>query len=263
MADRYSADEARRIFARAARRQHVAPAEDGLTLDELAEIGRSAGLDPALIRAEATSERVDDDPTTTWHGVPVGVRRSRLLPARLSDAEWERAVDLLRAEFKVSGTAEQIGRRREWATARSSATMSAAYRVRVEERPDGDLVTLEAPDTHRLMGMLMAGIFGGIGVFAGTLTLFLETANQSEGWTMASVFIGIGLVLYLGALLVAKGSAARTPDRFEALLDRIDLVSRLDEAPAAVGAAGRIDPSLLDPPDASESVASPSPRIRT
>ena len=264
MADRYSADEARRIFARAARRQHVAPAEDGLTLDELAEIGRSAGLDPALVRAEAASERVGDEPRSTWHGVPVGVRRARLLPARLSDAEWERVVDLLRTEFKMSGVTEQIGRRREWATGRSTSSASAAYRVRVEERSDGDLVTIEAPDVERLLGALLGGIFGGIGALAGGFTFLMGAENVAEGVAVTTVFLAIGLVCYLLALLSAKWSAARTPGRFEALLDRIDLVSRLDAAPTGPEASGRIDASLLDLPDVdAERAASPSSRVRS
>ena len=79
MSDSFSADEARRIFARAARRQHAAPSADGLTMAELQAIGQEAGLDADLVAAEAMAERGGQATQATWHGVPVGFERSRLL----------------------------------------------------------------------------------------------------------------------------------------------------------------------------------------
>ncbi len=259
MPDRFSADEAHRIFARAARRQHATPAADGLTAEELAAIGREAGLDPALVAAEAAAERIAAEPAKTWHGVPVAIRRSRLLPARLSDPEWERVVDVLRAEFKLEGTAQQIGRRREWVTAtNSSSSMSSAYRVRVEERPDGDLVTVEAPDTYRMTGYALGGIFAGMGLTMGMMIAVLQPEKMGDGFVFAALFLVLGVALYAALLLSAKVSATRAPSRFEALLDRVDLISRLD-APTSTPEAttDRIDPALLDgglAPDAASPV---------
>ena len=256
MPDRFSADEARRIFARAARRQHAAPTPDGLTVEDLEAIGREAGLDPALIAAEAAAERLGDGHEKTWHGVPVGIRRARLMPARISDREWERIVDLLRAEFKMEGTAQQIGTRREWATGTSAtgvSSMSSAYKVRVEERSDGDLVTIEAPNTNQLLGYVLGGTFGGMAAFVGILIATLQPEKVTEALAMLAVMLTIAAVSYGSAWLGAKVSAARTPDRFEALLDRIDLASRAERPPSAplaapepAAPAGRIDPGHLD-----------------
>lgn len=265
MADRFSSDEARRIFARAARRQHAAPAEDGLTVDELAEIGRSAGLDPALIRAEATSERVGDGQQGTWHGVPVGVRRARLLPDRISDREWEQIVDLLRAEFKLGGTVQQIGTRREWSTGTAAATssMSSAYTVTVEQRPDGDLVTIEAPTTHRLMGYVLGGTIGFVALMLGTMGLLLGPPEKTGSVLVAASWISVAaLALYAVMWMAARVSARRTPDRFEALLDRIDLASRAEPA-SPTPTSRRIDPSHLDADPASSGSTSTSLRART
>ncbi|PAP78342.1 hypothetical protein [Rubrivirga marina] len=251
MPDRYSADEARRIFARAARRQHAAPAEDGLTLDELAEIARSAGLDPSLVRAEATSERVCDGHRATWHGVPVGVRRARLLPDRVSDREWERIVDLVRAEFKLGGTAQQIGTRREWSTGTSSSStssMSTAYTVTVEQRPDGDLVTVEAPNTYQMMGYIFGGTIGFVGLMLGAMGALLGPPGEMGNVVLAVSWIAAAaLALYAVMWMSARVSARRTPDRFESLLDRIDLASRTEPASAPPATTtGRIDPVHLD-----------------
>ncbi len=273
MADRYSADEARRIFARAARRQHAAPAEDGLTLDELAEIARSAGLNPALVRAEAVSERVGDGHRATWHGVPVGIRRARLLPDRLSDREWERVVDLVRAEFKLGGTAQQIGTRREWSTgstASSPSSMSSAYTVTVEQRPDGDLVTVEAPNTHQLMGYVFGGTVGSVALLLGGLGLLLGPPEKVAGALLATSWLAAAaLALYAVMWVSARVAARRTPDRFEALLDRIDLASRTEPAPASPEAAppagapaGRLDSALFGAEAAAAGAAPSSRRVR-
>ena len=247
MSDRFSADEARRIFARAARRQHAASATDGLTVAELTAIGKEAGLDPALVAAEAASERAAQQAQATWHGVPVGIRRSRLLPARLSDAEWERVVDLLRAECKTPGTAEQIGRRREWTGhSGSSSSSSSSLRVRVEDRPEGDLVTIEAPDVNRLLGLALGGTFAGMGVMLGGIVGVVQPAKLGAALIMAVCLVLVGAVCYGGGLLSAKLAAARTPDRLEGLLDRIDLISRLDDVSLPTATEGRIDPAHLD-----------------
>ena len=273
MADRYSADEARRIFERAARRQHAAPAEDGLTLDELAEIARGAGLDPALVRAEAVSERVGDGHRAMWHGVPVGIRRARLLPDRVSDREWERVVDLVRAEFKLGGTAQQIGTRREWSTgssASSTSSMSSAYTVTVEQRADGDLVTVEAPNTHQMMGYVFSGTLGFVALVLGSMGALLGPAEKIGNVTLTVSWMAVAaLALYAATWISARVAARRTPARFEALLDRIDLASRTEPAsvsrapsePAPSG-AGRLDPAHLAPEAVRAGSAPSSRRVR-
>lgn len=262
MSDRFSADEARRIFARAARRQHAAPTEDGLTVADLEAIAREAGLDPSLVAAEATAERIGQDVQKTWHGVPIGICRARLLPSRLSDAEWERVVDLLRAEYKTPGAAEQIGRRREWAAAGgSSSSASTVLRVRVEQRPEGDLVTVEAPDTNRLVGIVLGATFGGMSAFTAVLVALMRPEEPAVAFTMTAVFALIGLLCYGGALLSARVAADRTPDRLEGLLDRIDLISRLDDASAPPTPSGRLDSSLLNA-EAADATDSLRPRRR-
>ncbi|WP_420455075.1 hypothetical protein [Rubrivirga sp.] len=264
MSDRFSADEAHRIFARAARRQHATPAADGLTAEELAAIGREAGLDPTLVAAEAAAERLAATPEKRWHGVPVAIRRSRLLPDRLSDREWERVVDVLRAEFKQEGTAQQIGRRREWATVVTSwsSKTSASFQVRVEEGPEGDLVTVEAPDTHRPAGYALGGVFAGMGLGLIAMVSVLDPSTLGQAFAFGAMFVVLGVVLYGAMLLAAKLSAARTADRFEALLDRVDLISRLDRPATDPASTGRIDPRLLNADEVSPGEVGAS-RVRT
>jgi hypothetical protein len=187
------------------------------------------------------------------------------LPDRISDREWERVVDLVRAEFKLGGTAQQIGTRREWSTgtaASSTSSMSGAYTVTVEQRPDGDLVTVEAPNTHQMMGYVFAGTMGFTAALLGAMGALLGPAEKMGNVALAVSWIAAAaLALYLVMWTAARVSARRTPDRFEALLDRIDLASRAE--PAAEDAlAARIDPAHLGAEAAPVSSAPPSHRVR-
>ena len=222
MARRFTEEEAQRVFARAAERQHARAAPpDGLTLAELQEIGRQAGLDPAHVVAAVAEGDVETEGRETWHGVPVGVHRTRLLPARISDAEWERVVDLLRAEFKTPGAAQQIGRRREWV----SAGGSLATTVTVQERPDGDLVTVRTPNNARQFANVSLISTAGTGALLAVLLAATDglTPRTLAIPVMAAVF---GAVLYAAAFLAVKVKASRAPAQTDRLLDRIDLLSR-------------------------------------
>ncbi|MEM0960955.1 MAG: hypothetical protein AAGK21_00270 [Bacteroidota bacterium] len=233
MSGRFSEDEARRIFARAARRQHVADPGTGLSVEELVEIGANAGLDPALITAEAAIEKAAGETGETWHGVPVGISQSRLLPGRLSDAEWEQVVDLLRAEYKTAGIAEQVGRRREWRAPSSHESVE----VRIEERPDGDLVTLRRADVYRATGMILGIVFAMTGTLLGSVITFAPKGGLAEGLGVGGLFLLVALLAYGGTLLAARTTASKVPDRFATLLDRIDLISRTEAGPAPLATA--------------------------
>ena len=257
------------MFARAAERQHARAAPpDGLTLAELQEIGRAAGLDPDHVAAAVGEGDAEAEGRETWHGVPVGVHRTRLLPARLSDAEWERVVDLLRAEFKTPGAAQQIGRRREWV---SMTGTSLATTVTVQEHPDGDLVTIRTPSGARQYASLS---LGSLGVSALVVAVLLSIV---EGLTFGTIAIPVvvamvGVALYAAAFLAVRVKADRAPVRADRLLDRIDLLSRAEDARAAGrggedhparakdAGAGRLDLDAL--PDAAEGGAAARRRDR-
>ena len=54
MARTFTEAEAQRVFARVAERQRAqAPADGGLTLEDLEDAARAAGLDPSLVASAA------------------------------------------------------------------------------------------------------------------------------------------------------------------------------------------------------------------
>ena len=116
MTRRYSEEDAQRIFALVAERQRASlGADSGLSLAELEEAARAAGLDPSLVAgAAAEVDALPDAEDRTLAGAPVEVVRQRLIGRSVDDDTWAQMVAAARAEFGDAGMAGQIGRLREW-----------------------------------------------------------------------------------------------------------------------------------------------------
>lgn len=135
----YDDDEVREIFAAAAQRKLADPgatAAPGLTLAELQEIGREAGLDTVEVaRAAAALEtRTLEGPARTSLGMPIEVVRVVPLPRAPADAEWEQLVGELRATFRARGRVVTQGGLREWANGNLHACVEpsgSGYRLRL------------------------------------------------------------------------------------------------------------------------------------
>src|SRR5512145_1808032 len=95
---RYTDDEVAEIFARASEVERAAPrrlaSSEGLTLSDLEQIGREAGLAPeSIAHAARDLDRARQPaPAARFLGLPLGVARTVYRDRRLTDEEWERLV---------------------------------------------------------------------------------------------------------------------------------------------------------------------------
>ncbi|MDX1428832.1 MAG: hypothetical protein R3282_01040, partial [Rhodothermales bacterium] len=142
---KFSREEAEEIFAGAARRQQEARTKDEshLTLEELEAAARDAGIDAEFVRAAAADLL---RPSHASHvrrfvGIPVEVRKSKLLPAPPTAVDWGAVVTGLRSVFGKQGMATDLGTVREWTSDPSEGSMPA--RVVIEPYEDGTRVTIE------------------------------------------------------------------------------------------------------------------------
>ena len=260
MSDTFSSDEAQRIFARAARRQHAARAENGLSLDDLVAIGREAGLDPALVAAEAQAARHEDD-------APDDGRRVRILPTDVTDGEWERIVDLLRAESGGPGVAQQIGRRREWSSSGPTMRGVPVESVCIEALGGQTRLTVTPRDlsSQKMLRWILPGLMLMNAALYGPLVAM--EGRPGLGLGIAAGFVVLAAFLAWLIPVRLKSRARTTDERVEALLDRIDLASRADDARLGAPSdsateAGRLDLGALpDAPGAESAPRTPS-RLR-
>lgn len=229
MARRFSEDEARRIFARVAERQsRTAPHAAGLSLDELEEAARAAGLDPALV-VQAAAELDGAAPARSLAGAPVEVRVSRVVPGELTDDVWAGIVADARLQFRGTGTAGQVGRTREWTVVSGGAKNGVSTHLSAEPVAGGIRITLAQSIRDMVLGFSIAGgITGLMAVFFSAMAL---AGVDPELWIPAMMMLAMALLFGLGTRVGAQAWQRQRSTRFETLLDRFELIAR-DRTPA-------------------------------
>ncbi len=149
------------------------PREVGLTLGELREVAREAGIDPRWID-QAVADLSGGGPSaprdTIWGG-PLKVSEHRFLPGPVDEETWEDMVAAVRRSFGEVGTVQSWGRSMEWTTG-GKGTMQA--NVTVTKRAEGTSLSvywnegiLLAPFVViPLLGSLISigAVFGGSGL---------------------------------------------------------------------------------------------------
>jgi hypothetical protein len=160
----YDDEEIREIFAVAARRELAKPRPadaPGLTLVELQEVGRQAGLDAAEVAraAAALDARAVQGPERTSLGMPIEVTRIVPLPRAPTAAEWEQLVGELRMTFRARGRVASQGGMKEWANGNLHACVE----------PNGSGYHLRLGTLNGQARSL--NVVGGAGLFAGVAAL--------------------------------------------------------------------------------------------
>ena len=255
---RYSEQEMRAIFARASRAQHAAdaPAEGGLTLAELQEIGAASGIAPDHVAAAAAALEAEGPPPRTLLGAPLELRRARRLPP-VSDAAWEALVAELRATYG-DGVGGQVGRVREWHTAPAGNANGLHLHATLRPEPDGQ-VRFEIE--QRGLRAQAVGLAAGAGMFGLTAALFaaliLTGVAEPALWVAAALFVAAALAMGPGVGLGTRAWARRRARAFEATLDRAELLARSDD-PATAGP--EVAPEVTGPETATLAPSEP-PRL--
>jgi hypothetical protein len=186
---RYSDEQAREIFERAASDERLTPpraSERGFTLAELQSIGGEAGLEPERIAEAAASLSAQGGPLprrTAW-GLPVAVGRLVDLPRAPTDREWGMMVGELRATFGATGRASSQGNLREWSNGNLVVAIEpteSGYRLR----------------SQTLKGSAMPLNFVGVGILAVGVFGLANGATDLNTFIMSAVGVGALIANYV------------------------------------------------------------------
>jgi hypothetical protein len=224
-AERFNEDEAAEIFARAANVEASGPKPlsepGGMTLAELQEIGREAGLSPdAVAQAAASLRRAAPErpsPTPTFLRLPIGVAHSVALERPLTDEEWGGLVAELRTTFDAGGHVRSDGSFREW--------RNGNLRVHAGPAPGGYQVDMRTSkgSARSLMatGGMMTLISGAL-VALGTLTGSMAPGDVTD---LTPIMI-LGAGLFGAGALQVPAWARRRRQQFERIAERLKDVIR-------------------------------------
>jgi hypothetical protein len=193
---RYGDDEVREIFELASQRDGgampVRSSAEGLTLDDLQDIGREVGLAPTAVAeaAAALEMRTSMPPQKRSLGMPIEVCRIVALARPPTDSEWEQLVAELRATFGARGRVSSQGGLREWVNGNLHACIEPAevgYRLRLGTRKS-DAATLNALGAT---GVVTGAIAFGALLMSGGLqeALFVPWMISASG--VAAVFANV------------------------------------------------------------------------
>lgn len=225
---RFSEKEIAEIFEEATRAQNEDKAQsgpmDGLTVDELKQIGASTGIDPKYIAraVAAVQRRPQQFPVQKFMGIPMGVSRSVPLPDTFSDQDWEHLVVDLRKTFKARGKIRQEGSIREWANGNLHAyvepTAAGGYELRLQTQKGN------------LRGML----FMGFAYMFVALFMLISMLGSDAGMNYSFLITGLFMVAGFGMVTSAAAGqpkwARQREQQMEAICKRaVALGKEFDE----------------------------------
>lgn len=227
----------------------------GLTLAELQQVGREAGISAeSITRAAASIGHMapNSPPPTTTLGVPVSVARTLELGGSFSGEDWDRLVADLQETFHAPGEVRRVGSLREWRhgnlVAHVEATQSG-YRLRI----------------HRVYELARSGLIGGAVLLAmGLFFVLLVAAKEGDADLAKLLFTSMFGLVGLGSIGVSAYKVrqwrSRTEQKMETIVNRTfeRSGSQLAEVQSDSNSAGRIDPDLLA--DSAEEERSTAPR---
>ncbi len=189
---RYQDEEVREIFALAttggnAGGQPVPSHDDGLTLEQLQDVGVQVGLTPAQVASAASALDIRRQalPQRRHLGRPVSVGRIVDLPRAATEREWELLVAELRRTFDAKGEVTSHGSLREWSNGNLHAFL--------EPTDDGHRLRLTT-----FKGQASALTTVGVGGLLMALIMFAAMASKGK----------LGLELVMPMVFAALGAGA-------------------------------------------------------
>jgi hypothetical protein len=203
---RFTEEEVAEILQSAAELEHsdkmLSRSSTGLTLSELNEIGREAGISPEALRRAVSRLSVPEQRVRTMAGLPIGVGRTVELGRTVSDAEWDRLVVLLRETFDARGVIKHEGSFRSWSNGNLQILLepgASGHRLRMKTFNEGARILM-------IGGLAMAGM-----VTLMVVAALFKGVNWEPGFTAAigALAASAAAMLGLGAIRLPRWARTR------------------------------------------------------
>ena len=215
---RYDDDEVAEIFRKAAEGPQALPhqsvSESGMTLAELQDIGREAGLSPDAVASAARSLEIRPRAgVRRYLAMPIQVERTIELPRRLTEAEWEQLVVRLRETFNARGAVSANGSFRQWTNGNLQALL--------EPTPTGNRLRLTTTKGSSIFSMNVGAALLGFSALLATIDGM--AGHLATAWPGVTIIASIGAGTLALSGLQLPSWARRRARQMESITSRLAL----------------------------------------
>lgn len=247
-ARRYTDQEVALVIKRAAELQvqeseRTDSGASGLSLTELEQVAREAGLDPALVRRAAADldTRNSTAPHSRFLGAPSLITIERTISGEVSVDEYEPIVEELRRAFNDNGLISTLGRSLAWTSTPSGRGRHQGGRsVNVTVSPRNGNTVIRAEESLRgIAGGLFGGLMGGVGGGTTGASMGIGFGVLHSALAAGGIWVSVLGGSYLLARTIFSRVAHKRGDRLRAVVDRIaEHTAATATAPPAVQPPG-------------------------
>ena len=202
---RYTENEVAEIFKLATDPEQPArsalPPGEGMTLAQLQDIGREAGIASERVAQAARALARGELPASRrFLGLTIGVGRTAALDRQITEAEWERLVVDLRETFDARGVVRSDGAFRQWTNGNLQALL--------EPTATGHQLRLRTTNATA-RGLMLAGL-GLLGISAAAFVSAIVTADFANAASRIAPLLVVGSgLLGIGALRLPRWARER------------------------------------------------------
>jgi hypothetical protein len=224
---RFNEKEVALIIKRASELQQTettAESSTGMSLAELEQVAREAGLDPELVRRAATDldTRVTDQTPNPFLGAPTALRLDRTIDGEVPADEFEQLVLEIQRQLGQVGSAATIGRSLQWTVQSADRRRVSTRTMQVTISPRNGRTTIRIEERlGGLAGGLFGGLMGGLGGGTGGLAAGIGLGVLHSGPAFAAIWASVIGGSYLLARTIYGRLARSRGEELQRLMSRL------------------------------------------
>lgn len=227
---RFSEEEVALIIKRAAELQQTEQIEadpgTSMTLRDVEQIAKEAGIDPGLIRraAQGLDRPAEANRPSVWAGAPTRLVFERVVDGEIPVEEFEPIVNEIRRTFGENGVPSVLGRTLAWTSSTSGGRrQSRGRQIDVSVVSRGGITTIRAEEELRtLAGALFGGIVGGGGGGSSGITIGAGMALFQSMPIAMMMWVGVAGGFYALARTIFGRTAAKREKQLRDLVGRLE-----------------------------------------
>ncbi|HMA20813.1 MAG TPA: hypothetical protein VKO87_08410 [Gemmatimonadaceae bacterium] len=227
---RFSEEEVALIIKRAAELQQTeAVAQEpstALTLRDVEEIAKEAGIEPALVRRAAHSldQHTEVTRPSPWVGAPTRLVYERVVDAEIPVDAYETLVNEIRRTIGDNGVPSVLGRTLAWtSTSRGGRRNSRGRQVDVSVVSRGGVTTIRVEEELRnIAGALFGGLVGGGGGGTTGITMGIGMGVFHSAPIAALLWVAVAGGFYTLARTIFANITAKREQQLEGLIGRLE-----------------------------------------